>query len=582
MPYYNDPSGLGSWWTDEGQDPAAALQGWQDSANINVDQGLVDSLQKQGYTTTGLVGLKEGESVTQARARLGLPATAPGTSSAKTTSTLAQPQAQVDPTQTTTGGAGSPWPGAGVGQLTLRNAQTGETQVIDAAEHDQIMQLTNSGDWVPLNANGNPYTVIPFQGGQMFFEPDTGEAVPLNVLLGGSWTPEQQQAMEAFKQDPTYQQTRQSYEYWHNPDGSFKPHEGETAPPGVNTGQPAGGGTVGQPGGGGGTAVSPTGTTGVQGGNTYPGFAGNVTPVQGNMPIDTLVKTLINNVYSKIQGAEQLFGNINDFAKNLTDRLNSDAGLRDQALEMLKDPSVFEQSLKDSVGALQKQQNELVGRTFEPAIGQVNRTIGRENAGLSPEAKAAMISASKENAAAGYGSAAEQLKTMLASRGAYGGQEPGSVGDIVREFSPLLAARENAVSEGQRATTMADEAARQKNREAALQAAGLSGQLMGQVGQIYDPTKYVPGALQSEANRTQAKTAANEIYGPQNYIPGITGAFNAQTGSLGELNQMLATPFTGANTLANVDAAKLNAPQKSSFWDKLLNVGTAVAGALPA
>jgi len=91
------------------------------------------------------------------------------------------------------------WSGMDVGGLALINPKTGETQVLNAGLHDRIADLTFNQGWVPLNHHGNPYQVINFGGGQMFVDPDRGnQAAPLNVILYGSWSPTQLQALPQF------------------------------------------------------------------------------------------------------------------------------------------------------------------------------------------------------------------------------------------------------------------------------------------------------------------------------------------------------------------------------------------------
>lgn len=53
MPYYNDPSGLGSWWVNEGEDPYAAYQRMV-APQVQTGQGLANSFAAQGFDTTGL------------------------------------------------------------------------------------------------------------------------------------------------------------------------------------------------------------------------------------------------------------------------------------------------------------------------------------------------------------------------------------------------------------------------------------------------------------------------------------------------------------------------------------------------
>ena len=92
--------------------------------------------------------------------------------------------------------AGYNWTPPGGGMLTLRGPG-GATQAIDAGNYQQINQMTRSG-WTPLNEQGAQYQVREHQGGQLFYNPSTKQWVPLNVLLGGEWLPQQQAEMPNF------------------------------------------------------------------------------------------------------------------------------------------------------------------------------------------------------------------------------------------------------------------------------------------------------------------------------------------------------------------------------------------------
>jgi hypothetical protein len=90
------------------------------------------------------------------------------------------------------------WPAEGKNQITLINP-SGAAQALDAGLHDRIAQLTYNEGWIPINALGHPYKVINFAGGQMFVDFDRGnQAAPLNVILGGSWSPSQVEALPRF------------------------------------------------------------------------------------------------------------------------------------------------------------------------------------------------------------------------------------------------------------------------------------------------------------------------------------------------------------------------------------------------
>lgn len=453
----------------------------------------------------------------------------------------------------------------------------------------QVDALTRNG-WVPTTPDGSTYTTLDFMGGQVFFNPDTGTAEPLNVVMGQPLTSDQATAMEQLKQDPMFQQTFQSWQYWNKQNGGT----GEPVPYGTNgypgpavTG-PGGTGTppnteAPPPGqyGGPGTGTTSTGTPGPGVPVTNGAGKGGASPitVTGN-DFQKQLQTMINNVYAKMPGAETMFGNAANFAQTLMNVVGNDRTKRDQLVASLQNPGEFESGLRQMVTDLRHQQDTQVSRTLEPAMGEIASTIGRENTGLSPAAQAALYGGAKENAARGYAQSAEQLKSMLASRGAYGGDMPGSEGDIVRGFSPLLAARENAVADANRQAVMADETMRQQNRAAGLQAAGLSGSLMGTLGSIYNPSPAISGALGAEQNRTATANTYGNIYDPNKTAAAASGATSTGNESYGNILKNLGLPFEAAPALGTVEAAKtgnallpslIGGAASNIDWNKLIS-----------
>jgi hypothetical protein len=91
------------------------------------------------------------------------------------------------------------WPMEGTSLITLIKPKTGQTQIFDAGSHIQLAKLTYNEGWIPLNAQGHPYRVINFGGGQMFVDRDrSNQAAPLNVILGGPWSGSQLKALPLF------------------------------------------------------------------------------------------------------------------------------------------------------------------------------------------------------------------------------------------------------------------------------------------------------------------------------------------------------------------------------------------------
>src|SRR5439155_13913733 len=84
------------------------------------------------------------------------------------------------------------WPAEGSGLVNLINPKNESVQTIDAGLKSRLAELTYKEGWVPLNSQRHPYEVMDFAGGQMFADPDRkNRAAPLNVIVGGGWSPAQ-------------------------------------------------------------------------------------------------------------------------------------------------------------------------------------------------------------------------------------------------------------------------------------------------------------------------------------------------------------------------------------------------------
>lgn len=559
--YYSDPSGGGAWWVPDGMQPGQAMQYWADLQDIKFPAGL--QTKPQAYSDQHLTG------------------------------GIAKP-AKI--TQSLTQGTGQPLPGQGPIPHTTNLPATQHTTNLPANTQQPSRSNTSTATPSTLDGAGGTNTRPTFGvGGQ-----------PLTSNLPSNM-----------------------------PRPVAQPSTGQTNAPSTAS-----------------TASTASATTTLTGDlNTPEGLSNAVTQ-------------LINQIYTHMPGAVQLFGDAGEFAKTLTTMMNSDRALRDQLLPMLTNPGEFETAMR---GMLEKNMNDTgleddikfgigereaerkkyldqvmgnrdienalpglmadrdkrVNSAYDPTLAEINRSMSERDRGLSEEAKSALYGQSKENAVRGYGTAATELKSMLGRSGALGGEMPGAEGDIIRSFSPLLSERERAVSEGDRQTTLADEAAKTASRDRALKAADLGGSLTNIMGNIYDPAKitdilqgaqstrnaggaaiqnaFSPDALvnalvnaragrnnlsgdligginQAGANRTGLFNAVNNAYSGEGLMNGINNAYGNQTNAMNSIMEMYRTMFGGVNTMGNLNAAKENTNWIQLLLTSVLGSGTNATG----
>lgn len=127
--------------------------------------------------------------------------------------------------------AGYSWMPTGTGHELALRGPNGQTVRVDAGNYQEVDRLTRSG-WLPLNQQGNPYQVASYKGGQMFYDPDRQQWMPVNVLLGGGWLDVQRTEMPNFLQWAGTQNL---------PTGGV-PGDAYAQPPGAGNAYPAGGG----------------------------------------------------------------------------------------------------------------------------------------------------------------------------------------------------------------------------------------------------------------------------------------------------------------------------------------------------
>lgn len=345
----------------------------------------------------------------------------------------------------------NPWMSYGSGSMLTLRGPNGETRTLDPGDHVGIDSLTRTG-WVPLNSNGNAFKIMNWKGGQMFIDPDTGQASPLNVLLGGPWLPEQMAEMPAFNQ---YMQAQGI---------SQPPAQGNPPPTGVSGGDPEG-----------------------------------------------WIQSLLQGSMGRIPGTDAV---ANQFLQTLYPHL---------AQQLVNTETTRDQTLNRLLFGTPGDPNNPAERG---AVGALNNLINLQGTGLSEPAKSALLTQAMSDIPKRYDDASKALKVELARRGAIGQQGlPGSAGDIIRGYEPLMAERENARTQAMTNTVLADEQARQQNYQTSANAANQLSGIGGLISTTYNPTQSantLMGALQGGLG----------AYGQGNQMFGTAGSLvNALTGN---------------------------------------------------
>lgn len=159
-----------------------------------------------------------------------------------------------------------------------------------------------------------------------------------------------------------------------------------------------------------------------------------------------------------------------------------------------------------------------------PILPELQAFIKGGGRGFSPEALAAMRGQALEGTTARFGELEGRLKTMLARRGAAGGDVPVS-GDFMRTVAGLESAKEMGVSDALREVTLKDELLRLQNLFAA------AGALTG-AGSVFRPDPFIGGA--SDALGTRANLSIAGLNQMGQIISGVSqGAGTALGGWAG-------------------------------------------------
>lgn len=196
-----------------------------------------------------------------------------------------------------------------------------------------------------------------------------------------------------------------------------------------------------------------------------------------------------------------------------------------------------------------------------------------EATGLTAQTKAALNSQAMDQIPQRYNAASSALKTELARRGAVGNQMPGSMGDILRGYEPLMNEREMARAEAERAGIFANENAMQtslqQNRQNALSASGLMGGMVNTLGQIYNPNPIIQQMMGAGGLGLSALNSTTGSYDT------MANMLNAQAGnqqaSLGQI--ALASLISSLAGGGSAGGGAIGAIINKIPWDKIFGGG---------
>jgi hypothetical protein len=177
------------------------------------------------------------------------------------------------------------------------------------------------------------------------------------------------------------------------------------------------------------------------------------------------------------------------------------------------------------------QLNTMFGNQFDRQQGFIDNFLG-EGGGLLNSLKDQLALLNKRDPISEAGKAAmnrdleggiqqdfdqadKALRVELQRRGAVGGSLPGSRGDIVRGFGPLIAGREQAMGQARRDVVLADEEQQLRsllaNRQTASNALSSGSNLLGQVATATSPNALLSGQLQSAQNELGAGSLGADL-----------------------------------------------------------------------
>lgn len=199
-----------------------------------------------------------------------------------------------------------------------------------------------------------------------------------------------------------------------------------------------------------------------------------------------------------------------------------------------------------------------LGAGISSAIGTMNDATG-----LSPEAMAALRLQAIEGPESAYQGQVSQLKTQLASRGAFGGGEtPGDLGAIVGGYAPLMQNRDSTRSNLLSQAILANEQRKFDtlglNRQTAANAMGTAAGLTTGLGNVFNPSTWLNTGQSSLAGLSGIASQIPAIgFTGINTAGGLANTLSDQTGT--SFMNLLKASLAGAagQAAAGVDWGKL-------------------------
>lgn len=525
---YNTPTGL----------PPTNLQDQLDAWNSDLTSGD-SSLNGANQAAAGLAklgsGVPSGSMFSTPNSNGGLSTqayTPPSSSNSPLTSALtgATPQSRlaVGGTQRTASDntLAAPFPNSSatnplsVGQFNATNYASnplqiqgpdGQTQTFNQI-NDSLNQTLQPYIGKTININGTPMQVTQRNGGYLL------NGQPLNVVMGMGLLPGQTQALVN-----------------DNPVGA--PY---TQAPVVNAG--------GNP------TTSNLGTGTPQPNTGANALGGN--PVTQTSNISDLLQQLMNlslgqgaSAQSQLGPNSNLSGDMNSFLQQVMGLAQTSSNTRDSLVN----------SMTNQAGNIS---NQMLGQIMPSLSG----AMANYNTGLDPSALAALQSQAIDMPQQQYEQGMSALQTSLQQRGMGGGQMPGSIGDLVRGYGPLIAARGAQTEQGLQNAALQNQNALNQNRQLALSAANTGAGLTTGLGNMYGNLATGLGNVYNPAS--ELSSTGNTL----NSLLGLgEGAVNAGFQGTSQANQL-------GETLSNNAPGSLSRLLLSSLLSTIAAPGTTNSG----
>lgn len=534
--YYNDPSGYGTWWVEDGQTPQTALQNWEDQ-------------------TGAQFGGPDGQGQ------------------------LATPYTPKPGMSAPTAGAGDQIGGQQVNSANGSNfSQTNGYLMVKMPDgqvkaftdiNEELNQAFQNGAQLQ-RADGSFTTPKQFNGGWIAQGVDGQYGSMQTWMSGGQYAPGESEALVSAGLNKQPQNVTPG-------DGTIRDSSGNIV---MNTG--------------GAENKNGAGNLNSEGGNVTD-WGGMVKGLDDNT--GKMIKQMITMNLSRLPGLNQYGNKIDSMTNHIYDMMNSSSEYRDSMMQALAGgPTQWEGFMNDMVKNTLQQRDTQVSRALEPVMGSLQGFYDRANTSdaMSPTAQAAMRNSASQDITNQYNGAASNLKTELLRRGAIGGGDlPGSVGDIVRGFGPLESGRATALAQSNRDIDLTAEQQRlsslMQNRQLASSAVGMGSNLMSSLGQIYDPSSFLNASNQATGQRMNQAQIYGSAYDPTAYMAGLNGmnnselgAFNAGTGLFNSAGGMGGTlGELEPNSFRNILLASLiSSGGKAIPWDKIFSGAGKILGGI--